>query len=449
MCSAKIGVTGYSQLFTNIVHYKMILSRTLKQIIIFFWLTQCVKVYSSHNFTPEDVQKGLNIALGEVRKNYQPNGVFESDFLFFGDSMIINPIGTHYVFSYKKGNNFVRRLDKSIYHGHNFSRFLFKYKNDIYALGGYGFWNGHSKLLKYNWIDREWDLIRLESKLPDIEPSLSLKTGDSIYLIYDIKSSEQQQEIDRISECYLLNLRNLSVSRVVNVKNYKLVPSINQYHTLSGDWMVWGEGHTISHFYNQKTKEFYINFSGPWPFRGKPQTSNHQDSNWLIPEGEYLHVFSKDNDYDKINIEQYTQLYCEKIQGFPNLKIFEESNNPKLSYQLWIWVLILFVVFVIIGLVLVLRNRNHLKYSKNRYKEYYAELNNSENDFKSIFQLYFGTYSEKELDISLQIIHLPKDIRNLKRSQLLFELNQKKPGFIKRKIDPNKKNQFVYEVNNY
>jgi len=112
-------------------------------------------------------------------------------------------------------------------------------------------------------------------------------------------------------------------------------------------------------------------------------------------------------------------------------------------------VLILFVVFVIIGLVLILRNRNHLNYSKNRYKEYFAELNNSENDFKSIFQLYFGTYSEKELDISLQIIHLPKDIRNLKRSQLLFELNQRKPGFIKRKIDPNKKNQFVYEVNNY
>lgn len=431
----------------------MILSRFLKQFILIITVLLLSEVWANTKFTPEDVQKGLDIALAEVQTKYPPVRVYESDFLFFGDSMIINPHGTHYVFSYRKGNNYVTRLDKSYFHGHNFGRSLFKQGDNLFAFGGYGFWQAHSKLLRYNWADKEWDLIHLKGKLPKTSPALCFQQGDSLFAIYSYSSLDHFQDSFQSSKCFIIDLKKLVVQRIEYGEENEILRGLHQYQTVSGNWSVWGANHMISQIYNKVTKELYVNFSGPWPFRGIANTGSHQDSNWLLPEGDVIQIYTKGRKFDKISIPQFVQLYCRKIGSFSKIKAYVKKEPEKTESKVnKMWTLALAIILTLLILIigiLIATKKIIIGRSNSKFKEYYSELNNTEHDFKALFQLYFGKYSEKELDIALQIYHLPNEIRTLKRSQLLFELNQMRPGFIQRKIHPNKPNQFIYEIKNY
>lgn len=431
----------------------MILSRFLKQTSFFVILSVFSRIGATPNFSAEDVQKGLDIALAEVKKNYPPVKVYESDFLFFGDSMIINPHGTHYVFSYRKGNDYVTRLDNSYFHGHNFGRSIFKHGNDLFAFGGYGFWQAHSKLLRYNWADKEWDLIHLKGNLPNTSPALCLQEGDSLFAIYSYSSIDHVQDSFQSSKCFIIDLNKLLVSRIEFSEEKEIFRGLHQYQTISGNWSIWGTNHMISQIYNHASKELYTNYSGPWPFRGIANTGSHQDSNWLIPKDDVIQMFSKGEKYDEMSIPQFVELYCKKLVNFSKIKTYTEKvpeRSESIINKMWTLAFAIILALLILTMgVLIATKKIIIGRSNSKFKEYYSELNNTEHDFKALFQLYFGNYSEKELDIALQIYHLPAEIRTLKRSQLLFDLNQMRPGFIKRKIHPNKPNQFIYEIKNY
>ena len=93
-------------------------------------------------FKPVDIAKVINraeIELGNYRWDLS-----EYDYLTFGDTIVITPQGRHYVYLYTQKSDSFRRLDNSLFHGHNFSRQLIYYKGDIYAFGGYGFWKAHA-----------------------------------------------------------------------------------------------------------------------------------------------------------------------------------------------------------------------------------------------------------------------------------------------------------------
>lgn len=428
--------------------------RILKQffVVLFFTFGLISPVFSS--FSPQQVQKGLDIALAEVRTHYKPVTIFESDYLLFGDSMVINPVGTHYIFLYKKGGDYVTRIDNSDFHGQNFERSLFKFQNNIYAFGGYGFWHSHSKLIRYNWSDQEWDLVRLNGELPDVSPILSIKQGDSIYALYQFHPNNHKQNLFDSIDFYVIDLNTLAVSRKEYTRKNELIINVHQYQEIGREkWSVWGKEHAISQIYNHETKELFVNFSGPWPFRGKLGAGRHLDSNWLLNKNDFLYVISHGKTLDSIHIPQYVKLYCKKIADFQELKPLIEEE-PKLIrekvYRNWILALVISLALIIsVIIVLILTKNISIGEGKRKIKEYYSELNSDGFNFDSLFQLYFGIYSEKELDIALRIYHLPKDVRVLKRSQMLFAINQMKPGFIERKIHPKHPNQFIYEIKNY
>ena len=428
--------------------------RFLKQIFIavFFIFGFTSKLVAS--FTPKQIQKGLDIALKEVRTHYKPISIFESDYLLFGDSMIINPIGTHYIFLYMKGDDHLTRLDKSNFHGHNFGRSLYKYENQIYAFGGYGFWNSHSKLIKYNWTDREWDLVYLKGQLPDRSPILSFIDGDSLFALFQFNPNEHKQDSFELLKFYVVNLKTLQASRIDYTQKNEFMSNLFQYQSIgTKKWIIWGVNHMILHIYNKQTKEMYVNFSGPWPFRGKSGEGQHRDYNWLLIEDDNIQIISQGEILDNININQYVQLYCKKIGDFNRLNPYIEDeyrNDGENAYKKWTFALVLVVVLIISSIIfLTVKKKISIGEGKKKVDNYYSELNDHEYNFDSLFQLYFGVYTEKELDIALKIYHLPKDIRVLKRSQMLFALNKLKPGFIERKIHPKHSDQFIYEIKNF
>lgn len=81
-----------------------------------------------------------------------------------------NPVGTLHLFEIRFDSvPEVILLKDSPYNGHNFSRYLFTYKNSLFSLGGVGLFNSNSKLLKYDFNKNEW----FETKISDLPNSPS------------------------------------------------------------------------------------------------------------------------------------------------------------------------------------------------------------------------------------------------------------------------------------
>ena len=151
----------------------------------FFWIFVVLFIQNqifAFNYTPVEIAKILNRANAQIQE-LSHSAIGETDYLISGDSMFLNPDGTHYLYSYLPSRNTFLRLDHSQFHGHNFVRQLFLYKGDIYAFGGYGFWNDHAKLIKFDKRTKEWELMMVKNDFHLVgKPIMPVIIGDSIYL---------------------------------------------------------------------------------------------------------------------------------------------------------------------------------------------------------------------------------------------------------------------------
>ena len=63
-------------------------------------------------------------------------------------------------------NGVIRRIDNSFAHRNQFSGHFFIYKNDLFLLGGYGYWKTNSLLAKFNFNSKEWDYVQTFGQAP-------------------------------------------------------------------------------------------------------------------------------------------------------------------------------------------------------------------------------------------------------------------------------------------
>lgn len=119
-----------------------------------------------------------------------------------------------------------KRLDKTDNDGYNFAAFQFVNGNEIYNLGGYGFWKSNGTLRKFNPIDREWDVapVNEEIFLPGIatinwfdQQAATLYTPYQQIVNTGLKDKALKNQM--IKEVYALNLKTA---------NWKLLGKINE-----------------------------------------------------------------------------------------------------------------------------------------------------------------------------------------------------------------------------
>jgi hypothetical protein len=87
------------------------------------------------------------------------SGVFGAD----GKLYLLYP-GGGILFEYH--NNIIRRIDNSFAHRNQFSGHFFIYKNNLYLLGGYGYWRTNSLLTRFNFNSKEWDYVQTFGQTP-------------------------------------------------------------------------------------------------------------------------------------------------------------------------------------------------------------------------------------------------------------------------------------------
>ena len=107
------------------------------------------------------------------------------------------------------------RIDKTESINYNGGGFLFSSGEDIYILGGYGFWKSNGTLKKFNFHDQEWDVIPLsEERFPPGYPHPGAwydSKSKRIYLMYEAIVNDalfkKNKEEKRPDHTFILDLK--------------------------------------------------------------------------------------------------------------------------------------------------------------------------------------------------------------------------------------------------
>lgn len=110
------------------------------------------------------------------------------------------------------------RVDNTHNINYNNGGYSFFYNDNIFILGGYGFWKSNGLLKKFNFLDKEWDVSPLSKEIyPPSMPKPAIWyniKGESIYLLYEkatndaIINTVNEKKIQ--NKTYVLDLRTMT-----------------------------------------------------------------------------------------------------------------------------------------------------------------------------------------------------------------------------------------------
>jgi hypothetical protein len=113
--------------------------------------------------------------------------------------------GTNRIYKIDTNGGYTR-LDKTSFSGFNFGASIFSYKDTLYSIGGYGFWNTNGSIRFFNETTREWDIIRNIQDVPFANGVNGLTYFDSergkLHLIYNIAQPEYKKVTNPDTKLY-------------------------------------------------------------------------------------------------------------------------------------------------------------------------------------------------------------------------------------------------------
>jgi hypothetical protein len=417
--------------------------KSLKFIQLSIVVSILLPVFLNAQMDPVAISKILAKANAEITTKTS-SVIGEGDYLISGDSLFLNPDGTHYLYSYNARRNTFIRHDHSNFHGHNFKRILFQFKGEIYAFGGYGFWTSHAKLIKFDKISKEWELVMIQNlDLNLFQPLHSAILGDSIYIYGTYEHHAVKINKQTTIRSFIINLRDFKCKEYQNteVQFIEKISSASYNHQQS-NFVIWGGPNSFDYILDKSKGIYYKNTSGPAFFApNNTQKINFKDSIYRFVVGKELITVNPDYSIERLDIENYIKLFC-----LPEnyIKDWEESTVMSkekviLVYQIAIAILIL---SILIFLVLFFSRDKRLNHSIHQDHD---GLINHDSVMHTLLSIGNGEFSEKEIDMILRISHFSNNVRKIRRSQIIFDVNEKHPSLVE-KIENTNKKEFVYLI---
>ena len=123
----------------------------------------------------------------------------------------------------------IDRIDRSFPHRNQYGAHFFSYKENIYLIGGYGYWQTKSIITKFNFNSGDWELVNAKGQEPvGIDRGTYFIDNNKLY-VFDFMSREiNTQEEKRNENLYVLDLDNFEWKKLgvindnvelINVKN--------------------------------------------------------------------------------------------------------------------------------------------------------------------------------------------------------------------------------------
>jgi hypothetical protein len=147
-------------------------------------------------------------------------GSYQQQVLKSNSSIFIHLDGTGVLYKgFKNSDTSMKfvRLDNTHNINYNNGGYPFLQNENIFILGGYGFWKSNGLLKKFNFQDKEWDVAPLSREIyPPAMPKPALwhdKKENQIFLLYELPTNDailntkKENEIE--NKTYLLDLKTL------------------------------------------------------------------------------------------------------------------------------------------------------------------------------------------------------------------------------------------------
>lgn len=405
------------------------LKRTLQHII--FRLSVLLLILFSANtilaqrLTPNQTSTIRNIIIQHLGKEANlrvlENG--KAAFLPIGKDTFFNIHGLRYVFQLKSDSAI--RLDKSIYHGSNFYRYLFEHDGKMMALGGYGMFVTNNNLEAFNAEAHEWYLVKTYGDVPKSIKGSGLRFGHFIYVLNNCIDGNNLNENRMDDYFYRLDLRNMEWSRFKEFRPEHRECVINDFFYLKDFVIAKGTNHSF--IYNLKTQEYIYSDNdalGLKQFTGY-NTNIHENKldAWILDS---LQTVIKDPQRD------IDALWRENIKLAQPL-ILEPSiiqQYPQRFYGFFIG-----LICLLSGLIWFRKHKQNKANDSSLHPLVQKMLQHSE-----------SSLTQEQLDQLLEIAHMEGESKKTKRHRLLAMIEGQYPGLIERQKDSSDKRRFLYFI---
>ena len=344
-------------------------------------------------------------------------------FLPIGKDTLFNIHGLRYVFKLK-GDSAIR-LDKSVYHGSNFYRYLFQHDGKMMSLGGYGMFVTNNNLEAFNAEAHEWYLIRTHGDVPKNIKGSGLRFGHFIYVLNNCIDGNNLDNTRADDHFYRLDLRNMSWTQFKEFRPNHLSFIPEDFFYLKDYVIAKGINHCF--VYNLKTQEYIYSDNdalGLKQFNGY-NTNVHDNllETWILDSA---HTVIKDPQRDIDVLWQQNKSLVQPLELNPSLL----EQYPQLFYYGAIGTLMLF------GFVFWIRNRR----KRTRNNPTLHPL------VQQLLQVNQASLNQEELDSFLGIAHMEGESKKTKRHRLLSMIESQYPGLVERQKDSTDKRRFLYFI---
>ena len=383
-------------------------------------------------------QKIDSLLLDKSTVNFQSD--FFTSLIFLNDSLgYYNPEGSLHLFELNFNRNpiSVRKLSKSIHHGHNFKRSLFVYKSEIYSAGGEGLFNTFSGIIKFDSTSNEWFLIRI-SGFPETASKINAAwlSGDSLSVILTISNNNSESyhygKIDLKTRTYLniKKLEQIAQESIARIRSQIVHESPNFFIL-----QIKLENNCRYLLFNKETfEEISTTF-----LKEVPCIDGHSA---VYTKDEFIYYRDSNGDIDSAQLSE--NIIYNKKRLFQK----EESSGPKIIH----WVL---SIVVLTGLIIGGFKFFKTKQSSSLIKEVVKEgsLLDSSDAVELISELEHLLMSHKgtsivtsSMDQILKISHHAPDTIRAKRSAYIKAINQRGVLRITRTRGEKDKRYFEYKI---
>ena len=214
-----------------------------------------------------------------------------------------------------------KRIDETININYNIGCLTFVYQDQLYSYGGYGFWKSNGHIRKFNYIDKQWDIIPTNDEIFNINYNWFSNKEGKLYVPFQfivnaglIGGLRIPNKFERY-QSHVFNMHTLKWEKIGAISN-ELIDLINkstfgaaQYKLLNGQLLVLND------------EVWFLNYA-----ENKVYHSLKADFNqFFIRRAELLDVF----------------IYKEKVYSYNigsgkfNTVDFDMSNFELMDYPIW------------------------------------------------------------------------------------------------------------------
>ena len=105
----------------------------------------------------------------------------------------------------------INRVDRSFPHRNQYGAHFFSYKQNIFLIGGYGYWQTKSIITKFNFNSGDWELVNTTGQQPDgIDQGTYFIDNNKLYVFDFISREINTQREKRNNNLYELDLESFN-----------------------------------------------------------------------------------------------------------------------------------------------------------------------------------------------------------------------------------------------